>query len=547
MFPLQQNVAHPTNKPLPQTVKEESFIQYTFLQERLFMKATAIIYNNSDSSSRQLPQFFQHLHHREGVKFAVAQQRLAGRCLLGGPHGGDARVDVHRLAAVVYRSLQVVIVEFGVVGEEGRQHRLDGESAAHGRIVAVSFLEGCQQVDDMAADVQQVRTQIWKDLRQLAETAAFEFLVVSGHTGVLGDVAAELFAQRPLRVVHRVAQKLAVLQTAIGVFDVQRVLERNLLVGARAVEGRNNGLHRLEIQMVNRVVQRVQEFAQCGFVDMCGAVQRAVHLHLLHRRKLDAGFDHIGKRDDAVMYMFQLLVKRTPVEIENGGLVVGEPALAHTVAHKSAAVGLVAVRPDGHDRFCRIIQHGFGLHAIDGHLGVFHLHRLGDVVDAEQLLDIDGSMANILVVDAHEVSAGDFDAALGEHPFLEGHILRIYLLVGRSAAFHLVDGVSVVAFAEDIHRAIAPPVGEGSLADVLGAVIETLLRALKHRLDVKVAVFSLGGDIGIGAEQSPGEVAHAGASSKAALRGVVNLLFCRLIGAQPETFGALAEIGVFGF
>ena len=82
------------------------------------MKATTTIYKTSDSSSRQLPQFFQHLHHREGVELAVAEQRLAGRCLLGGQHAGDARVDVHRLAAVVYRTLQVVIVQFGIVGEE---------------------------------------------------------------------------------------------------------------------------------------------------------------------------------------------------------------------------------------------------------------------------------------------------------------------------------------------------------------------------------------------------------------------------------------------
>ena len=184
----------------------------------------------------------------------------------------------------------------------------------------------------MLLDVQQVGGQIGERRCQFSNTTAFKTLVVGGYAGILGDVAAQLLGQSPLRVVYRVAEELAMLQTAVGMFDVQRVLERDLLVGMGAVKGRHDGHHRLEIQMVDGVGEGGEKFAQSLLVNVWGVVQRAFHLHLLHRGQFNAGFGDVGERDDAVFLVFQLLVERTSVEVENAGFVGGDAALAGAVA-----------------------------------------------------------------------------------------------------------------------------------------------------------------------------------------------------------------------
>lgn len=159
------------------------------------------------ATSRQLPHFRQHLHHREGVEFAVAEQRF----LFVERHCRHTRVDSHRLAAVVYRAGQVVVVQRRIVGEKRRQHRLDGEAAAHRRIVAVALLEWREQVHNVVADAEQMLAQVGEVRRQFFQPAALKTLVVGHRAGIRGNVAAQLIGQHPARVVHAIAQKLAVL------------------------------------------------------------------------------------------------------------------------------------------------------------------------------------------------------------------------------------------------------------------------------------------------------------------------------------------------
>ena len=75
---------------------------------------------------RHLNQFLPNFHHRPGVELAVAEEVLAGAGGFAARHGPDFREDVHGLAAVV-NVLQVTVIQFGVVGEEGGQHALDAE------------------------------------------------------------------------------------------------------------------------------------------------------------------------------------------------------------------------------------------------------------------------------------------------------------------------------------------------------------------------------------------------------------------------------------
>ena len=162
---------------------------------------------------------------------------------------------------------------------------------------------------------------------------------------------------------------------------------------------------------------------------------------------------------------------------------------------------------------------------------VLHGHSGGDVIDAEQLLDVHLAVAHVLGVDAYEVGAGDVDAAVGKHPFLEGHVLGVHLFVGGGAAFHLVDGVAASGLAEDIDGAEAALVGEGGLADVVGAVGDALLGALEHGLHIEVAGRGVGRHFGEGTEQSHGEVAHLVAGGEPCLRGGVNHLFSGFVRA----------------
>ena len=62
-------------------------------------------------------------------------------------------------------------------------------------------------------------------------------------------------------------------RSAWFVLDVERVLERYLLVGLGAFEVRNSGLHGLEIEMIKRVLNGVEEFSNGRQFDEVDIIQ----------------------------------------------------------------------------------------------------------------------------------------------------------------------------------------------------------------------------------------------------------------------------------
>ena len=53
-----------------------------------------------------------------------------------------AGIDLHRFAAVVYGAGEVVVVQFGIVWEEGGQHHIDGKAARKVQAVGDRIVTG---------------------------------------------------------------------------------------------------------------------------------------------------------------------------------------------------------------------------------------------------------------------------------------------------------------------------------------------------------------------------------------------------------------------
>ena len=86
--------------------------------------------------------------HKNTLRYSVFEQIVSGAGLLFRRHILDLREDGHRFGAVM-NVLQVVVVERRVVREERRQYAFDRETAAHGAVVVVPFLERRQQIPDI--------------------------------------------------------------------------------------------------------------------------------------------------------------------------------------------------------------------------------------------------------------------------------------------------------------------------------------------------------------------------------------------------------------
>ena len=64
---------------------------------------------------------------------------------LCGWHVLNLREDGHGMSAILHQRVEVVVVQFLIIGEKGGEHALDAERTAHGGTVAVTIAE----VDDI--------------------------------------------------------------------------------------------------------------------------------------------------------------------------------------------------------------------------------------------------------------------------------------------------------------------------------------------------------------------------------------------------------------
>ena len=181
------------------------------------------------------------------------------------------------------------------------------------------------------------------------------------------DVLQQLFHQCFARVAMAIAEVFEVHGFCPArVLHMHAVLEGELLVGVRSVVERHRRHHRLEIEMVQRVAEPGEPFADRSLVHDVLACAPSVHLPLL------AGVERLVRRNvrheqDAACVQFPFLALRVgEVQHRSGGRDVRP-----TMLLEIAGVRRLAVRTDAHDRFLRSLDHRLQLHDAFGH---FRLH-----------------------------------------------------------------------------------------------------------------------------------------------------------------------------
>ena len=92
------------------------------------------------------PQLLPQLHHCQRVEAAVVEQCSASFLLLFWLHKLYLRKNAHCLAAVLNTTTEVVIVELRIIGEQCREHLLDGERTVHGWQVIIAGTERIEKV-----------------------------------------------------------------------------------------------------------------------------------------------------------------------------------------------------------------------------------------------------------------------------------------------------------------------------------------------------------------------------------------------------------------
>ena len=138
------------------------------------------------------PQLLPQLHHRQRVEAAVVEQCSASFLLLFRLHKLYLRINAHCLAAVLNTTTEVVVVEFGIIGEQCREHLLDGERTVHGWHIVIAGTERVEKIHNVGFDVEKMRRQVGECLCQFLQTRTLESLVVGCGADVERDVLAEL-------------------------------------------------------------------------------------------------------------------------------------------------------------------------------------------------------------------------------------------------------------------------------------------------------------------------------------------------------------------
>lgn len=164
-----------------------------------------------------------------------------------------------------------------------------------------------------------MRRKIGVQCRQLPDTPTFKLLVISGGADAERNVRAQLLRQRAAGICAGLCQKLLVLQgTALGLYVVQRILERYLRVRARTYILRHSGLYRLEVQKIQRVAQQPQEIADGGLVEVCSLIlQRVFDLPQLLVPRDVGTVQQLVKAGHSLLVVGDLFLERQTVEIKH--------------------------------------------------------------------------------------------------------------------------------------------------------------------------------------------------------------------------------------
>ena len=248
------------------------------------------------------------------------------------------------------------------------------------------------------------------------------------------------------------------------------------------------------------------------------------------------------------MIVLQFLREVHAIQVEDGRLILGHAMLALAVVEGSTSVWFHAVFGEVTVGLVIHAQDLQGLTALCWYFQVFVLHQIVHINDGKQVLDIQRAMPYIVAVEAHQISVDDFDPTFCEHPLLIGNVRRIFLqlcfltiTLREAATLHLVDIPSVSVAAQDIDGTVVAFEGEGSLTDVVHALVHILLRQGAHLVQVEAAVGVFCGHLLVGTKKSHGEVAHLIALLEAGFQSRVIFGFFGIIYLQPEVLRALAE------
>ena len=294
------------------------------------------IFSLFDDVAEGLPN----LHHGVGVKFAIFQQVAARDCLLFGWHILDCREYAHCFTAVVY-AVKIVIIEFGIIWEHGRQHRFDRERAADFLAIIVSAPKHVEQIFDVVPYVEQMCAQVGKHIGKFLYARALKRLVVGKRAYVHGDILHKALGNGAERICAGHCQELFVFERTAFTLDImQGILKRYLLIRSHSLKRRNDGLHCFKVQKVQRIRERGKKLLDAVLVCIHSAImQIEVNLLVYFVGKIPPRARVIFKRNNALLITFKGFRLWQTIHIKHARL----GKMLRAIFPKSALVGCKTV------------------------------------------------------------------------------------------------------------------------------------------------------------------------------------------------------------
>ncbi len=229
-------------------------------------------------------------------------------------------------------------------GYEGGEDVLDGVASLHDRGDVIFLLKRGHEVSEVVGDCQQMLAQIFVLLRQCFQHPFFEAHIVRQDGDIGGNIGTEPPRQGFSGVAALLGQKLAVLEPAVCVFDMQRILKRDLHEWLDAFPPGDGLLKGFEVEVIDGICEHLEKGLDGLFVDVGGLGFVVLYGLALFGCHLEVIGD-VGDVNDALLVEGFLFFASEIENVENG--VVGDVSLDFpAVVFGITFVGFVAVGAD---------------------------------------------------------------------------------------------------------------------------------------------------------------------------------------------------------
>lgn len=308
----------------------------------------------------------------------------------------DPQVGCSGHSPVTYREVRVP-----EIGDHGGEDLLYRVGAVHRPEIDVLFGEGEHQVPDVGEDRFHGRTPFRQAGGQSPEGADFESLIVGENTGALGERFHKGLHEGVLRIARGVGKESLMAYVGAGaILDMERKLERDLLVGTGPVEERDGGLVGcLEVEEAERIPEAVQKLSNLRNVDVVFLPQKAIDLQFLSPTEFL--LRDVLEANDAAPVEAKGIWLAAIAQREDRLLRNVSPAVRLEVA----GVGGAAMRADVVSWLISSQHRLLPCHLI-GYLLLSVEDFSGEIEAGEELENIDVTLASVFFVDVEEASSG---------------------------------------------------------------------------------------------------------------------------------------------